>query len=303
MPRTRPPYTPEFRQQMVEFVRAGRSPEELAREFEPSAQAIRNWVGLADRDPGRSGGPGRTRGKLVMAAYTLAEKRALLLKHFLFKDLRHAELDRIARFARVESVDGGRVLFRKGDPARSLIGIMAGKIAITAELDGQQAILNVLGTGELFGEIALLDGKDRTATANVLEDSDLLVVERRDFLALVKRDPELTERLMVILCERIRHISDLYEDRFFLFVPARLAKKLLKLAEEFGSPHNQGTKINLKLSQTRLGEMVGASRRIVNGLLGEWTEAGLINKDRGYIIVRDPDGLRDVIDEWSDRRQ
>ncbi len=238
-----------------------------------------------------------------MAAYTFAEKRGLLLSHFLFKDLRHAEIDRIVNFARVESVDAGRVLFHQGDPASSLIGILAGKIAITAERDGQEAILNVLGIGELFGEIALLDGKDRSAGAHAHEDSDLLVVDRRDFLALVKRDPELVERLMVILCRRVRHVSDLYEDRYFLFVPARLAKKLLRLAEEFGSPLDQGTKITIKMSQTRLGEMIGASRRIVNGLLGEWTETGLIEKDRGHIIVRDPDGLHDVIDELSDRRQ
>ncbi len=89
-----------------------------------------------------------------MAAYALAEKRVLLLSHFLFKDLRQAEIDRIVKFARGESVDGGHVLFHKGDPARSLIGVLAGKIAITAEFDGQQAIFNVLGTGELFGATA-----------------------------------------------------------------------------------------------------------------------------------------------------
>ena len=238
-----------------------------------------------------------------MATYASAEKRALLLSHFLFKDLRQAEIDRIVMFARVESVERGHVLFHQGDPARSLIGILAGKIAITAELDGQQAILNVLGTGELFGEIALIDGKDRSANAHALENTDLLVVDRRDFLALVMRDPELTERLMVILCQRIRHVSDLYEDRFFLSVPARLAKKLLKLAEEFGSPLDMGTKITVKMSQARLGEMVGASRRIVNSLLGKWVLTGLIDQHRGYIIVRDPDGLHDLIDESSDRRR
>ncbi len=86
-------------------------------------------------------------------------------------------------------------------------------------------------------------------------------------------------------------------------MPARLAKKLLRFAEEFGSPLDQGMRITVKLTQARLGEMVGASRRIVNGLLGVWAESGLIDNDRGYIIVRDPDGPYDVIDELSDRRR
>jgi len=222
------------------------------------------------------------------------DRLALLGKHFLLAHLDRGKLERLLRFARVEAVPCDAFLFRKGDPARGLIAILDGKVKIAASDEGKESTFNILGPGEIFGEIALIDGDARTADAVAIEDSRVLVIDRRDFRAWLERDPELCVHLMVLLCRRIRHIGGLLEDAAFLQVGERLAKKLLRLADEFGRPTEGGVRIGVKLSQTELGNLVGATRRSVNAELGDWREAGLVAVENGYIVLRDRDGLERI---------
>ncbi len=233
-----------------------------------------------------------------MAAYALAEKRVLLRSHFLFKDLRQAEIDRIVKFARGESVDGGHVHFHKGDPAAASSVSWPAKLRLPPNLtDSRRSSMSSGPTNCLARRQETLGQRSWA----------------RGFRSPCRRSQRLPRPCQARPgvdgashghpCQRVRHVCDVYEDRIFLSVPARLAKKLLRLAEEFGSPLDQAMSITVKLTQARLGEMVGARRRIVNGLLGVWAESGLIDNDRCYIIVRHPDGLYDVIDELSDRRR
>jgi len=225
------------------------------------------------------------------------EIRAVLAQHFLLKHLDEAELDQLLKFAKLRRARAGEVLFQKGDPGDGLLGILKGRIRIsTLSEEGKEVVLNILGPGELFGEIALIDGKERSADASVMEDAELVVIDVRDFMPFLSSRPELATRLLVFLCQRIRWVSNLYEDAIFRHLPARLAKHLLWLSESFGARTEAGTRINIKLSQQDLGNLMGTTRESVNKQMRQWTADGLITVERGYITIHDRDALETYVE-------
>ena len=230
-----------------------------------------------------------------MAAEATIDKQAVLAGHLMFGQLSADERDRLVTYMRVARHPRRTVLFRKGDPGTNMMVVLRGRVKIcTHSEDGKELVLNLVNPGEVFGEIALLDGSDRTADAVTLEECELLVLERRDFVPFLGRHPEACMKLFRVLCERIRRTSELLEEALFLEGPSRLAKRLVRLAEVFGKPVARGIRIDLRLSQQQLGSMVGMSRESMNKLLGQWRRDNLIEFDDGYITIRDLDGLREV---------
>ncbi len=227
-----------------------------------------------------------------MPAEAKAEWRALLAKHFLLQHLEAAELEELLALAHVRRCAHGEVLFQKGDPGDSLMAVISGRIKISALSEGgKEVVLNMLGPGELFGEIALIDGRERSADASAMQPSELLVIQGRDFKPFLERRPDLSTRLLVVLCQRIRWVSDLYENAVFLDLPARLSKLLLRLAETEGTAVADGLQIGIKLSQQELGNLMGTTRESINKQMGAWREEGVISVDKGYITIRQPDTL------------
>jgi CRP-like cAMP-binding protein len=227
-----------------------------------------------------------------MTADTKGEWRAVLSKHFLLQHLQPEELDELLTVAFVRRAASGEMLFQKGDPGDSLMAIISGRIKIsTLSESGKEVALNILGPGDMFGEIALIDGRERTADASAMAASELLVIQRRDFMPFLEHRPDVSARLLVVLCERIRWVSDLYEDAVFLDLPARLSKQLLRLAKAYGEPVPNGTMISLKLSQQELGNLMGTTRESVNKQIGAWREEGLISIDKGFITIHEMDTL------------
>lgn len=228
------------------------------------------------------------------------ETRAVLARHFLLKHLDDEELDQLLKFAKIRRARPGEVLFQKGDPGDGLLAILKGRVKIsTISAEGKEVVLNILGPGELFGEIALIDGKDRSADATVMENAELVVIDARDFLPFLEERPDLTTRLLVMLCERVRWVNDLYEDAVFMHLPARLAKHLIRLGETFGVESDDGTlRISLKLSQQDLGNLMGTTRESVNKQMRAWMEDGVVEVDSGYITIRNRDQLELYCDPW-----
>jgi CRP-like cAMP-binding protein len=146
----------------------------------------------------------------------------------------------------------------------------------------------------VVGEVALLDGSDRTADAVTLTDSDLLILERRDFIPFLQRHPDSCMRLFAVLCDRLRKTSELLEEALFLEGSSRLAKRLVHLAEIFGKPVPGGIKIDISLSQQQLGNMVGMSRESMNKQLKQWRQDDLIHIEGGHYVLTDLNALRDM---------
>lgn len=224
------------------------------------------------------------------------DKRALLAQHFLLAQLGPDELDRLVAMATERSFRGGQVIFQKGEPGTSLMAVLSGRVRISAySEDGKEMILNIVEPGQLFGEIALLDGKERTADATAMGSTALLVLDRRHFVPFLERNPKIAVRLLELLCERVRRTSELVENVAFLDFSARLARLLARLAESYGEARADGAvRINLRLSQQDLGNLIATTRESVNRQLSAWQQDGLIALEQGRITILDPDALEDL---------
>jgi CRP/FNR family transcriptional regulator, cyclic AMP receptor protein len=231
----------------------------------------------------------------MIRSYPHAVRRQLLSKHFLMSTMPERALDDLVKFSNVVHFEPHEDIVRKGDPGDCLYGILAGRVRIySTSAEGSEITLNVQEPGELLGEIALLDGSTRTASATAMEEVDLLHIHRDHFLPYVKAHPDLLLGMLSLICQRLRWTSSIIEDAAFLSLPARLAKRLLILAEHHRGPA-AGRDIIVPVSQHDLGGMVGAGREAVNHQLGLWRAAGIIDTRRGVIIIRNSDALRDLI--------
>lgn len=236
-------------------------------------------------------------GGLAVAETRILDKRKLLENHFLLGQLAPADLDRLASYARVAHYRADESIFLKGSPGTGMMAVISGRVKITApSADGKEVILNLINPGEIFGEIALLDGKERTADAVALTDCELMVLERRDFLPFLHSRPELCVRLLSILCERLRRTSEQVEEILFLELPGRFARSLLRLAQSHGERVAGGIRIMLPLSQREFGELVGISREGINKQLHAWQRDGWVALDKGEIVIRNMAALKRVAD-------
>jgi len=225
------------------------------------------------------------------------QRRAFLESVDLFAGLGASALDRLAEFSANRTLEPDEVLCHRGDEAGQLYGLLRGRLkAVGTSADGREVVFVVLGPGEVTGEIALIDGKARSATLVALDHCELLVLGRREFLALLREDPEAAIQLCQVLAGYVRRLSDTVEDAYYHKLPVRLAKKLLMLGREHGEKTPDGLRITVKLSQRELGELVGKTREAVNKQLRGWTEAELLGMADGHLVIRDIDRLEDIAD-------
>lgn len=223
---------------------------------------------------------------------TAQMKRDALLGNPFFAPLHARELDEIIATSTQRRVQRGTTIFEKGDEGRSMMAVMAGRVRIgTSSEGGKEVMHRLIGPGQIFGEIALLDGKPRSADVTAMEDSLVLVVERRDFLPFLHRNDDLALRLLALLCERLRSTSVALEEIALLDLPARLARLLTKLAQEYGAPGPDGVRIRLKLSQKDLSALIATTRESVNKQLRLWREEGVLDEEGGNIVIRKPEVL------------
>ena len=185
----------------------------------------------------------------------------------------------------------GETVCRIGDPGGSMMAVLAGTVRISLPtVRGKEVILGDLHTGELFGEIALLDGKPRSANATALTKCELLVLERRNVIPFLERNPAACLQLMELLCARIRRSDERMADLAFFELPTRLAKLLLSYGTE-----RAGKEPRISLSQTELAEMVGATRENVNRCLRDWQRRGLVKLQDGWTVILDSEKLRSLL--------
>lgn len=223
----------------------------------------------------------------------IAAARQILKRHNLFGSLTEGELDQLLAHARVESYRAKQEIFHKGAPGRGLLTVLRGRVRISClGPEGDQILLTDLGEGEVFGEITLLDGRERTADATALAACELLAIDRRDFVPFLAANPDVTLRLLVVVCERLRRTTEQFEDVIFLEGAARLAKKLLQLSEDGRPRSGSGRRPGVKVSQRDLGNMIGLSRESINKQLSAWHRDGMIKVDRTGIIILDDAALR-----------
>jgi CRP-like cAMP-binding protein len=218
-----------------------------------------------------------------------SSKLAVLRKHPIFCDLDSEALDQLCRYAKPISLKRGATIYSKGDPGSSLYVVISGtaKMSISSP-DGRSAILNLIGPGEIFGEIALLDGRERTADATANTNCEVFIIDRRDFLPFVRSQPALAMKFIELLCARLRWTSDQVEQIILQDLPGRLASALIRLTERHKAAQGGST---IAVTQQEISEMVGMTRESINKQLRAWSTRKWVRLEHGAIVVLDAEPL------------
>lgn len=221
-------------------------------------------------------------------------ENALLLSQIpLFSQLAPPVLEMLARKLQSRSYKPGEVIFHQGDPGQTFYIIQTGLVKIYLPSEkGEEALLALLVAGEFFGELSLFDGAPRSASAAAIEPTETLLLDREDFLQFLREHPEAGLTVFAVLAARLRRADGIIADAAFLDLQARIAKKLLQLADSFGKKVGNQINIEITVSQQDLGAMVRATRESVNRALATMEVAGLIAMDRRRITILRPDLLQ-----------
>ena len=225
-----------------------------------------------------------------------SSKLSVLRKHPIFCDLEPGALDQLCRYAKHATLKRGATIFSKGDPGTSLIAVISGTVKISvSSVDGRNAILNLVGAGEIFGEISLLDGLARSADATANTNCEIFVIDRREFIPFVRSQPALAMKFIELLCMRLRRTSDQVEEVILQNLPGRLASALLRLTEK----HKPGDR-TIAITQQEISEMVGMTRESINKQLRAWATRGWVRLEHGAIVVLKPEPLQALIEAGPD---
>jgi len=217
-----------------------------------------------------------------------------LLKQIpLFESLLDSERQRLASLLKRHSLSKGEILFHKGDVGSAFFIIIKGliKIGVSNKM-GDEVTLARLRDGDFFGEMALLDEQPRSADATALEDSTLYVLDRNDFFPFLIQNENAVRSILRALSMRLRRTDDLFAEISFLTVSARLAKRLLELAESLETPEKESTEYRIRMSQRDLAAMLGVTRESINKELKILRDKGMVTTSRNIIIIQDLDRLK-----------
>ena len=228
-------------------------------------------------------------------------KLSVLRQHPIFRELEPDALDQLCRYAKPTSLKRGATIFSKGDPGSSLYAVISGTVKISVSSpDGRNAILNLIGPGEIFGEVAVLDGGERTADATASTNCEILVIDRREFLPFVKQQPVLAMKFIELLCDRLRWTSDQVEQVILQDLPRRLARALLGLTEKRKLDPSSRT---IAITQQEISEMVGMTRESINKQLRSWAARDWVRLEHGAIVLLNPEPLRGLAEAGQDDDQ
>jgi CRP/FNR family cyclic AMP-dependent transcriptional regulator len=225
-------------------------------------------------------------------------KLAVLRKHPIFCDLDPEAFDQLCRYAKLTTLKRGATICSKGDPGNSMIAVITGTVKISvSSAEGRSAILNLIGPGEIFGEMSVLDGQARSADATANSSCELFVIDRREFLPFLRGQPALAMKFIELLCARLRWTSDQVEQLILQNLPGRLASALLRLTEKHKLATGSRT---IAITQQEISEMVGMTRESINKQLRVWAARDWVRLEHGVIVVLDEVPLQTLVDAGSD---
>jgi CRP/FNR family transcriptional regulator len=214
----------------------------------------------------------------------------------LFADLEEAELERFSRVAVPRSFPAGTRVFHEGDPSDVCYIVREGSFRVTREhSDGRAITLATMGPGEVFGELAMLDGDVRSASAEAITDGELLALPAKDVRALLARHPEISVKLVSALVRRLRAANVRLSRQSFQTVPSRVAGVLSQLVAEATPNRSETGEVTIRMNQADLAQLAGTSRESVSRFLADLERAGVVRSGRGRVTVLDPAKLQNYI--------
>jgi len=200
-------------------------------------------------------------------------------------------LQYLARQAQPRSFQANEIIYHQGDPGTTCHILLRGKVRVyVSTIDGQELSVNILGRGEIVGEMALFEDLPRSATVEAMGPTQTLELYRETLIASLKQYPDLALALLRALSSRLRHATKEAEGLASLTVVERLQRQLQQLADLTGHPVSDGTRITVPLTQQELATLVGTSRESVNRALAQLRRKKKIRLDRGWIVLLGSDG-------------
>ena len=224
----------------------------------------------------------------------LKDAHRLLGNCVLFSSLEAEERAAIAVQARIRTFEAGETVFNLGSPGDHMMAVLSGTIRISVPSpDGKELVLTIIQPGEVFGELAALDGKERSADAIAENACTLAMLYRSDVLSFFQRNPSAWLKLVEVLCQRLRRTDQAFAEVALLQFPIRLAKMMLRLAE-VRTNSTPATAAKIHFSQRELVNMVGSTRESVNRCLRNWQRRGIVQISEGSIVVLNQGALEDI---------
>jgi CRP-like cAMP-binding protein len=222
---------------------------------------------------------------------------SVLRQHPIFCDLEPEALDQLCRYARHATLKRGATIVSRGDPGNSLFAVISGTVKISiSSPEGRSAIFNLIGPGEIFGEIAVLDGQARSADATANTNCEIFVIDRREFIPFVRSQPTLAMKFIELLCTRLRSTSEQVELVILHHLPGRLAGALIRLTEKHKLAPGGRT---IAITQQEISEMIGVTRESINKQLRVWAARKWVRLEHGAIVVLDVGPLEALAETGS----
>jgi len=207
----------------------------------------------------------------------------------LFACLDEAELEALAALTVSRNYDKDEMIILADDVGESFFMIRQGEVKISiVHEDGREVIFSILGPGQVFGELALLDGRPRSANVVALRDSELVSLRRRDFLRLLRDKPEVATSMLAELASRLRLTDEKIEGLALLDVTSRVSRTLVQLAADQGVETAEGVRLDNRPTHQQLANMSGTTRETVTRVLNRLENQGYVRScGRSLVIVRD----------------
>jgi len=221
-----------------------------------------------------------------------ARDAAMLARIPLFASFNEKDRAAVAARMRTRRFAKHALLVRENDSGDALFVVLRGNVAVTrATGDGKENILSILKEGDFFGEMAVLDASPRSATIKALEEVDVAMLARDDFLDVLGSNPRMAVGLVVTLSARLRATNENIQAAAFLDVPTRLAALLLNLSNNFGEHTADGVRLTLRLTNQEMANMIGTTRESVNRTLNRFWDERLIDMRDAHLIIKNPAGI------------
>jgi len=218
-----------------------------------------------------------------------SEDLAILERAQLFRSLAKDDIDPLLNAFSIREWRSGAVIYAQGAvDHHELYVLLSGRVSITRRSNGGRGRSELIGPGETFGELSVLDPGSRERTATTLTGARIASLDRESYINWVLARPHVSERLLRILARRLRRTDDEVLDLLFVDVGARLAKAIIDMTTRFGTATARGIEVDHALSQEQLAELVGTSRETLNKQLNAFVNRGWLTLGRGRFIVREP---------------
>lgn len=227
----------------------------------------------------------------------LTGERVALLGHVpVFSGLSERELSEIAAVAVARMFAAGEVVFREGDGGDTCYAVRSGRArAVRHHSDGRSITLAHFAPGDIFGELAMFDAEPRSATVDVIEDTEVVAIPGREMQRLMREHPEIAVKLNAALAQRLRATNERLARQSFQTVQSRVAAVLAQIAAAARDGSSAEGDVEIALTQAEVAKLAGSSRESASRFLATLERAGVITQGRGRVIVHDPDALEGYV--------